>query len=421
MIYTKTSKCRICASSNLETILDLGQQYLTGMFPAAGQTVEKGPLELVKCSECHLVQMAHSYDMSQLYGENYGYRSGLNASMVEHLKQKVKTISRLVEFKKDDLVVDIGSNDGTTLGHYEDRKCTFVGIDPSGSKFKKYYKPDVQLIPDFFSSKLIQDKFPGKKAKVVTSIAMFYDLENPIQFAKEIASILDENGVWVFEQSYLPLMIETLAYDTVCHEHLEYYGLHQVQKILEAANLKIIEVELNDVNGGSFSITAGANSNKTMKSSEKVAVLLEKEKKEGYLGMDLYKKYAKDVFKHRDELKSVVREIRDAGQTIHAYGASTKGNVILQFCGFGTKDIAAVAEVNEDKFGKFTPGTQIPIISEADSKAKKPNYYLVMPWHFKKNILSREKKYILEQNGKFIFPLPHIHVVSKDNLNEHLG
>jgi hypothetical protein len=394
---------------------------MTGMFPAKGETVEKGPLELVKCEECHLVQLAHSYDLSQLYGENYGYRSGLNISMVEHLKQKVRAISQLVQFDSNDLVVDIGSNDGTTLGHYEDRKCTFVGIDPSGSKFKKYYKPDVALIPDFFSSKLVNEQYPGKKAKVVTSIAMFYDLEQPIQFAKEIASILNEHGVWVFEQSYLPLMIETLAYDTVCHEHLEYYGVHQIQTILQAAGLKIVDVELNDVNGGSFSITATHAANKDLKSTDKVAALLEKEKKEGYLGLELYAKYAADVKKHRDDLKSMVREIRGSNQTIHAYGASTKGNVILQYCNFNKSDISAVAEVNEDKFGKFTPGTELPIVSESDSKAKKPDYYLVMPWHFKKNILAREKNYILEQGGKFIFPLPQIHVVTKDNYSQHLG
>ncbi len=420
MIYSKTSKCRICQSQNLTSILNLGSQYLTGMFPAKGETIEQGPLELVKCDDCHLVQMGYSYDMSKLYGENYGYRSGLNASMVEHLKKKVELICKTVKIEPQDLIVDIGSNDGTTLGHYQDRNNLFVGIDPSGTKFKKYYKSDVQLIPDFFSAHLIQNKFPGKKAKVITSIAMFYDLEDPIKFARDISTALHENGIWVFEQSYLPLMIETMAYDTVCHEHLEYYGLHQIQKILSAAKMKIIDVELNDVNGGSFSITATHESNMQLSSSKKVSDLLDKEKREGYLGLDLYKKYALDVVKHKKELTSVVKEIRGSGQTIHAYGASTKGNVILQYCNFTAADIEFVAEVNEDKFGKFTPGSQIPIVSESDSKAKKPNYYLVMPWHFKKNILAREKKYITEQNGKFIFPLPHIHVVTKENLNDHL-
>lgn len=420
MLYKNAKNCRICGSEKLTLVLDLGQQYLTGIFPKPNEEVEAGPLQVVKCEDCHLVQMAHSYDLSMLYGETYGYRSGLNASMVEHLRKKVEYITNLVPQKSGDMIIDIGSNDGTTLGHYLQRDRLFLGIDPSGTKFKKYYKPDVQLIPDFFSGKLVQEKFPGKKAKVITSIAMFYDLEQPIQFAKEIASVLATDGIWVFEQSYLPLMVETMAYDTVCHEHLEYYGLHQIKTILDAAGLKVVDVEFNDVNGGSFSVTAAHQNNANFKNSEKVEAILKKEKDEGYLGLDLYRKFARDTEKHRDQLVKLVKEIRNAGQTIHAYGASTKGNVVLQYCQLTNKDIEFVAEVNEDKFGKTTPGNKIPIISESDSKAKKPNYYLVLPWHFKKGILKREQKYILEQGGKFIFPLPTIHVVSKENLHEHM-
>ncbi len=420
VIYTKAENCLICGSKNLTSVLDLGDQYLTGIFPKPNEEVDSGPLEVVKCDKCHLVQMAHRYDMSKLYGDTYGYRSGLNASMVEHLRKKVEHITSLVKLTAGDLIVDIGSNDGTTLGHYKDRERTFVGIDPSGLKFKKYYKSDVQLIPDFFSGRLIKEKFGEKKAKIITSIAMFYDLEQPIAFAREIASVLDPKGIWVFEQSYLPLMVEALAYDTVCHEHLEYYGLHQIKQILDAAQLKIVDVEFNDVNGGSFSVTATHAANSDFKDSSAIEAILQKEKDQGYLGLELYKKFGEDTKNHRDQLVRLIKEIRSSQQTVHGYGASTKGNVVLQFCHFTKQDLAAVAEVNEEKFGKTTPGTKIPIISEADSKALNPNYYLVLPWHFKKGILKRESKYILENNVKFIFPLPYIHVVSKENLNEHL-
>lgn len=418
MIYKKNNTCRICGSNNLVSILNLGTQALTGIFPNKGTNVESGPLELEKCSECHLVQMAHSYDLSLLYGDNYGYRSGLNQSMVDHLKSKVQRICNLVSIEKNDLIVDIGSNDGTTLGHYEDRSCQFVGIDPSGLKFKKYYKADIQLIPNFFTDQLIKERFGDKKAKVITSFAMFYDLEKPIQFAKEIANSLHHDGVWVFEQSYLPLMIDTMAYDTVCHEHLEYYGLYQIQYILKAAKLKMVDVELNDINGGSFSVTA-AHEDSSFKTNSYVQELLDKEKSQGYQGLDLFEKYDKNVKTHRSNLINLVKELRAANKTIHAYGASTKGNVILQYCNFTSNEIQAVAEVNEDKFGKETPGTKIPIVSETDSKRMSPDYYLVLPWHFKKNILKREAAYI-DRGGKFIFPMPEIHVVTKENLSSHI-
>jgi hypothetical protein len=392
-------------------ILNLGIQALTGVFPPASELdVEAGPLELLKCDECHLVQLAHNYDLSKLYGENYGYRSGLNQSMVNHLQSKVQKILKIVATQKDDIVLDIGSNDGSTLGAYPDRNLKFIGMDPSGGKFKKYYKSDITLIPDFFSAKAFTKIFGSRKAKVVTSIAMFYDLEDPIEFAQQIGSILDRDGIWVFEQSYLPLMIEAMAYDTVCHEHLEYYGLSQIKKILDTAGLRLIDVEFNKINGGSFSVTAGHRQS-TLKSNDSIiAQTLKDEDAKGFHSLDLYRRFEQQTKEHRNQLIEKIQELKRQGARIHGYGASTKGNVILQYCGFGTSEVELIAEVNEEKFGRLTPGTRIPITSEEKSKVMNPSHYLVLPWHFRDGIVARENAYTTN-GGKLLFPLPRIEIV----------
>ena len=261
MSYKTLTHCRICGNSNLVRVLDLGEQTLTGVFPKSlGQQITRGPLQLVKCvgdtETCGLLQLAHSYDLAEMYGDNYGYRSGLNASMVKHLQAKVERILAKVDLSGHPIVLDIGSNDGTTLGFYPSSQCQRVGMDPTAQKFRQYYPVDVEAIADFFSATRFLQSFPNRKARVITSFSMFYDLEEPMSFVREVAQILDDKGVWVFEQSYMPLMLETNSYDTACHEHLEYYSLKQVAWMLRRANMKIVDVEFNRVNGGSFSVMA---------------------------------------------------------------------------------------------------------------------------------------------------------------------
>jgi len=228
-MYNEITKCRIGGGTNLITVLSLGEQYLTGVFPkSTTEKITKGPLDLVWCPDSGLLQMKQSYSLDEMYGDNYGYRSGLNASMVRHLEQKIKTLERLVKPKDSDLVIDIGSNDATSLKAYSG-KHRKVGIDPTGKKFKEYYTNDIDLIPDFFSATVFKNHFPKDKAKIITSIAMFYDLERPMDFVRDIEEILEDEGVWHFEQSYMPSMLRTNAYDTVCHEHLEYYSLRQIK------------------------------------------------------------------------------------------------------------------------------------------------------------------------------------------------
>jgi len=409
--YREITECRVGASNNLVTVLSLGQQALTGVFQrSASEQVTTGPLELVWCPDSGLLQLKHTYESSEMYGDNYGYRSGLNQSMVDHLTNKVRYLERLVPLAAGDVVLDIGSNDCTTLKAYKSKDIQRIGIDPTGKKFAEYYPEVVKLVPDFFSVDAYKSMM-SKPAKLITSIAMFYDLENPIAFARQIELCLADDGVWHFEQSYMPSMLRTNSYDTICHEHLEYYSLRVVKNILEQSGLRLIDVVMNAVNGGSFAVTAAKVSNNSVKANDAVIDwLLEQEDRMGLNTPRPYRDFEERVFRHRDDLKRLIRTLNADGKKVLGYGASTKGNVLLQFCSLTVEDIPAIAEVNQEKFGRFTPGTHIPIISEADARSVNPDYFLVLPWHFKEGILRREKEY-LACGGRFIFPFPEIEIV----------
>jgi len=410
--YVEINACRVSGSKNLVTVLDLGHQALTGVFPSDSATpVTVGPLQLVWCPDSGLLQLKHSYAASEMYGDNYGYRSGLNQSMVAHLTDKVAYLERMVAPRPGEVIVDIGSNDATTLKAYKSPGLERVGIDPTGRKFAEFYPADVRLVPDFFSADAYRSVQPNKPARIVTSIAMFYDLEAPIEFARQIESILADDGVWHFEQSYMPSMLRLNSYDTICHEHIEYYSLGVVKTILEAAGLRLLDVAMNGINGGSFAVTAAKSSNRSLKTNSAVVDwLLAQETRMGLATPKPYRDFEERVFRHRDDLTRLIRALNADGKRVLGYGASTKGNVVLQFCGLTAKDIPAIAEVNAEKFGRVTPGTHIPIVSEKDALAMKPDYYLVLPWHFKDSILRREKEF-LAQGGKFIFPFPEIEII----------
>jgi len=409
-MYKEIRECRICKNKNLINVLSLGEQHLTGVFPKYKEEyVTKGPLDVVWCSECSLVQMKQSYSLDEMYGENYGYRSGLNVSMVAHLTQKIQTLEKFAGLKADDLVIDIGSNDATSLKAYQ-TKCKKVGVDPTGFKFKKYYTDDITLIPDFFSADKFLNIFPDKKAKIVTSIAMFYDLENPLDFIGDIEKILDDDGIWHFEQSYMPSMLRTNSYDTICHEHLEFYSFSVIRNMLQRKGLKALDVAMNAINGGSFAVTACRRNAGYRENKPIIDWMLKQEEDMGLDTPKPYHDFEERVFKHRKNLKNLIEALVGDGKKVIGYGASTKGNVLLQFCNLTAEHIPCIAEVNADKFGSFTPGTNIPIISEEEAKAMQPDYFLVLPWHFKNSILEREKDF-LKNGGKFIFPMPEIEIV----------
>jgi NDP-4-keto-2,6-dideoxyhexose 3-C-methyltransferase len=410
-VYRKILKCRICGNKNLEKVLDLGIQMLTGIFPRdKKQAITTGPLCLVKCTggdeACGLLQLEHSYDLDEMYGEDYGYRSGLNESMVTHLCNKIKKILDRIELNEGDLVIDIGSNDGTTLKAYPSSGVTLVGIDPTGIKFNKYYPPHVQLIPDFFSSSLVNKYFPGKKAKIITSFSMFYDLEDPVNFMQQVYDVLVDDGVWVFEQSYMPTMLETNSYDTVCHEHLEFYALRQIKWMTDKVGFEIVDVEFNNINGGSFSVTV-MKSSKELKFSPKIQKILDEERNKKLDTLIPYQEFAQRVAQAKNELLIFISDSHAAGKTIAALGASTKGNVLLQYCGLTTEEIKCVGEINSEKLGCYTPGTWIPIISEDELLSREIDYLIVLPWHFKEFFMKSQKF----KKTKLIFPLPKLEII----------
>jgi len=414
--FKTIDRCRVCGNKNLVEIINLGEQYLSGVFPdvKSNDNISKGPLILVKCHSedeainfCGLLQLKHSYDLDEMYGDNYGYRSGLNPSMVKHLNQKVQSICDLVELNTDDLIIDIGSNDGTTLNAYPEG-FNLVGIDPTASKFKKYYNESIKVITEFFTDTLITDFYPNKKAKVVTSFSMFYDLEDPIKFAKQISNILDINdGIWVFEQSYMPLMLERTSFDTICHEHLEFYGFIQILWVLDNANLKAINVDFNDINGGSFSVVAAHKNTKRKSNSKLIRSVINDELNSGLTQLQPYYNFSKRVKNSCAELKEYVQKAIKEGKKIYGLGASTKGNVLLQYCGFSYNEISAIGEVNVDKFGKYTPGTLIPIVKESEIFDKHPDILLVLPWHFHEFFLRSH----FFKGKTLLFPLPELRVV----------
>lgn len=386
MSYQAINACRVCGSTELSEVLNLGDQALTGVFPQSpGQKVTSGPLVLIKCTgsgSCGLLQLKHSYSLDEMYGDNYGYRSGLNSSMVTHLQNKVDRILGQIDLQPETLVIDIGSNDGTTLGCYPSRQLDLLGVDPTGDKFKHLYPDGVRLIADFFSAEAVRE-VTSKQAEVITSFSMFYDLEDPLSFMRDIASLLSPTGVWVFEQSYMPSMLMQNSYDTICHEHLEFYALTQIKWMAERVNLKIVDLEFNAVNGGSFSVTCALNEHPSFSESPLVSKVLEEERSLGLDTLTPYQAFAERVRDSRVALRAMLSKLRKQGASIAALGASTKGNVLLQYCGFTESDISYVGEVNPDKFGCYTPGSLIPIIDETRLLELNPDYLLILPWHFR--------------------------------------
>jgi NDP-4-keto-2,6-dideoxyhexose 3-C-methyltransferase len=396
--------CRICKSDKLVDILNLGCQGLASRFPSPIEAdPQKVPLVLMKCEnpDCCLVQLKHTVTNTELYEHAYGYRSGINSTMTKHLKDLVTDIESRVPLSPGDTVVDIGSNDATLLKSYSIQGLNKFGVDPTGTQFKEYYTDDITLVPTYFTGGVL----PNVQAKVVTSISMFYDLPDPVQFMSDVKGILHENGVWVQEQSYMPEMLNTNSFDTVCHEHLEYYALKQIMLMARMANLSVFDVDFNPCNGGSFRVFLCHPGSYVVNSDKIVDVL----KNESFMGLGLVQVYAD--FENRCKLirSELVEFLKTAG-TVYLYGASTKGNTLLQYCGIDNKLVVAAAERNPRKYGCRTPITNIPIVSEDVMRANKPDVLLVLPWHFKKEFIEREQEF-LKNGGTIVFPLPNLEIV----------
>jgi SAM-dependent methyltransferase len=377
--------------------------------------MRKLPTSLLRCDPmrdelaCGLLQMEYTVPPEILYS-NYWYRSGTNETMRTQLAGVVHSALEMLDTPPQ-TVLDIGCNDGTLLGNYEDSVIK-IGIDPSDVKIASPLQ-NFSLVRDIFPSEELAKVLEERKLDVISSIAMFYDLESPTAFAKAIAKALAEDGIWVFEMSYMPTMLASCMYDTICHEHLEYYSLAVIEYILKMADMKIVRADLNDSNGGSIRCFATHTTNFKHKSAANIQGIEALRRSEFDLALDSdfpYNHFQERINVHRQELGRMIWDLKRANKRIHVYGASTKGNTILQWCGLDNRAIDCAAERNPEKYGTKTLGTDIPIVSEADSRNMKPDYYLVLPWHFRKEILIRERE-TLSSGISFIFPLPQIELV----------
>lgn len=410
VILSYLKNCRICQNTTLIDVISLGEQFITSRFPIYGDfSTPKTSIVLCMCQQCGLIQLKETTNCEELYEYEYGYRSGISNTMRSHLKLYKEEICSIVNLKEGDTIVDIGSNDSTMLQYYGN-KYRRIGVDPTGKQFKQYYG-EVELLPTYFTQDNFVNHFGNDvQCKMVSSISMFYDLPNPVQFAKDIYSILEKDGIWTCEQSYLLTMLRTNSIDTICHEHLEYYALHQVKEISDRAGFKIIDVKFNDCNGGSFRVYfAKKESEVYQENTVLIHKILKEEQEYGIMNTSVYLDFMKNCDTQVKYLKDFIENVNSNGKKVYVYGASTKGNCLLQYADLGENQMKYAVERNPKKIGKMTC-TGIEIISEETMRENPPDYLLVLPWHFKTEILEREKDF-LDMGGQFLFPFPQFEII----------
>ena len=406
------TECRSCGSTNLTNILSLGLQYPSNFIElnSISDKREQIPLELIFCEkkDCGLLQLKHTASRESLYKE-YWFRSGLNEKMVDALKDITKSVEKRISLSENDIVLDIGCNDGTLLRSYQS-KVRLVGFEPASNLVDEAKEGTDLIINNFFSFYEFVQHFPNERIKVITSIAMFYDLEDPNSFVSDIVNCLDRDGIWIIQMAYLIPMLELNAFDNIVHEHLEYWSLKSLKRLLEEHDLEIFDVELNDVYGGSFRIFVKTKKNDKLNIQNSVDEFLKKEDEFGLEKKETYLNFANRVNSLKDKLNDFIKEELSNGKSIYAYGASTKGNTLLQFYNLNNKLILKAADRDSRKFGKMTIGSNIPVISEEQARDEKPDYFLVLPWHLVDFFKERENEF-LNNGGKFIVPLPDFKII----------
>lgn len=415
MSCVEIHECRSCSSKDLYDIFSLGEQHIKD-FVDTPKEFPKAPLDLVLCRNCYLFQLKHTFNQDTLYSK-YWYRSGTSPTMVKALQDIVFSATKLVKLSTDDVVVDIGANDGTLLSQYNVQGITKIGFEPS-NLWKYGIREDTKIINNYFNATQFKEIFIDKKAKIITSIAMFYDLEDPNSFVSDIKNCLHEEGLWIIQMNYLGLMFNNLGYDNILHEHLEYYSLTSLKYLLDKHNFEIFDVELNDVNAGSCRLYIKHKDSPLHLEDGKKRVLdlIAKEKKKGFLTSKPYEEFATNIAKSKEELQSIFNEITKNNETVFVYGASTRGLVILEHIGITNNDIPFATDNNSDKWGLIMAGTGIPIISLEKYREMNPDYLLVLPYQYMNEIAKQEKDF-LKKGGKMIIPLPHPRIIDSSHLD----
>ncbi len=399
--------CRVCHSERLEDVLSLGNQYVSDFLSSDGVSPQ-APLDLMRCSSCGLVQLRHTFSRGSLY-RHYWYKSGISPMMRKALAELVHRTCDIAKPTSGDVIVDIGCNDGTLLRSYPTSGLVRVGFEPAENLVAEARKGTDFVFNDFFRADLFMQRFVDVKAKILTSVAMFYDLENPNRFVEDVTRILARNGVWVVQQNYLATMLERNGFDNIGHEHLEYYALGTMQELLKRHGLQVFEAETNDVNGGSFRTFICRLGEFPIGKS-----VGQMEFYEGRLGLGkqkTYQDFALRISKIRSQVHDFISGEVQNGKTVYVYGASNRGNTILQYCGLDHTLIRKAADANPEKWGRKTSGTLIPIVSKDEARRDKPDYFLILPHHFLEEI-KRDEEDFLAAGGKFIVPLPDFRIVS---------
>lgn len=412
--YKYKKNCRVC-SGDLEDVISLESQFLSPTFVKSNINNKlseiKIPLTMCICKnkECSLVQLRETTDPNLLYTD-YFYRSSTNPMMLDDLKRVVEKSQDFVELKKDDIVVDIGANDCSMISFFP-KNTQRIGVEPASNIDWSGVDKDITIINDFFPSKKFKNYMGEKKASIFTSCAMFYDLDDPNSFVKSIKENLDDDGVWCVQLSYVLLMIKNLNFYDICHEHLEYYSLHSLQFLMDKNGLDIVHAETNHVNGGSalvFIKHKRSNSTKTKELNQLISL----EKEMNLSSAKVYKEFFLEMKKLSSTVTNFIKNENNKKKLVIGLGASTKGNVLLQFFGITKVMLPYISEKQEMKVGLKTLGSDIELISEARARSLNPSCMLMLPWYFKKEILAREKEY-LDNGGSILVPMPYAHIVNK--------
>lgn len=407
---TEIKCCRACGCENFEDIISLGKQHVTNFVNDESEQKEKHELDLVLCDPkegCGLLQLKHNTPPELMWDEQYWYKSAISSTIRDDLKDIVEKSTAIVKLKDDDCVIDIGSNDGTLLEFYSD-KLKRIGFEPSKNVAKESENKGFEIINDFFNAEKLT--LGDKKVKLITAISMFYDLEDPNKFLEDITSILDKDGLFVIQQNYLMSMLEQNAFDNICHEHREYYSLYSLKRILDKHGLEMFDAFESDINGGSirtFIKFKDCELYGDKESYNRLKVIEDVELAKGIDNIELYNAFVLRIEKIKEDLMKYLTEQKEAGKDIYIYGASTRGNVILQYFGLTPELITAAVDKNPDKWGKKTVGTLIPIVSPEEFRKKNPDHLLVMTWHFYKEVKKQEEQWY-NKGGEFIVPLPEL-------------
>jgi NDP-4-keto-2,6-dideoxyhexose 3-C-methyltransferase len=407
---SEVNACFICSGKELTQILDLGNQPMSGVFllPDEPDPVSS-PLTLMQCTtvdsdntQCGNIQLKHKADFSDMYGSNYGYNSSLSPFMLEHLAQIAHRANKHIKIESQDYILDIGCNDGSFLNMFKSQTKNLVGVDPSSAKFQDIAPPEATIFVDYFPSTKITDYMNGRKFKMISSIAMFYDLDDPFGFMSALHSNLEDHGLWVVELSEFKEFLKNLSYDQICHEHLLYIDADLLISMAKKTGFELLEITYSEINGGSacyyFQKTV-ANLSYSCKSS---------------VTTNQIDRLQHRVLQNKNEVMSYLKMLRKQNQKIFGYGASTKGNVLMNYYEIDISILECISDTNPFKWGRVTPGSRIPIISHEQMRISPPDYLFVFIWHLRSEVLKYEEEFIAK-GGKIILPLPRFHVIDRDN------